>query len=43
LFHHYVVNKQDLVVRCNLIVSTTNNNTPMNRAVERVAKDYLSG
>jgi len=43
LFHHYVVNKQDQVVRCNLIVSTTNNNTPMNRAVERVAKDYLSG
>jgi NAD-reducing hydrogenase large subunit len=43
LFHHYVVNQQDLVVRCNLIVSTTNNNTPMNRAVERVAKDYLSG
>jgi len=43
LFHHYVVNKQDQVVRCNLIVSTTNNNMPMNRAVERVAKDYLSG
>jgi NAD-reducing hydrogenase large subunit len=31
------------VVRCNLIVSTTNNNTPMNRAVEGVARDYLSG
>jgi NAD-reducing hydrogenase large subunit len=38
-----VVNKQDQVVRCNLIVSTTNNNMPMNRAVERVARDYLSG
>lgn len=43
LFHHYVVNERDQVVRCNLIVSTTNNNTPMNRAVERVAEQYLNG
>ena len=43
LFHHYQVDKNDQVVRCNLIVSTTNNNTPMNRAVEGVARDYLSG
>jgi len=43
LFHHYQVNENDQVTRCNLIVSTTNNNTPMNRAVERVAQDYLSG
>ena len=43
LFHHYVVNDDDLVERCNLIVSTTNNNTPMNRAVEGVAREYLSG
>jgi NAD-reducing hydrogenase large subunit len=43
LFHHYQVNRNDQVVRCNLIVSTTNNNTPMNRAVERVARDYLTG
>jgi NAD-reducing hydrogenase large subunit len=27
----------------NLIVSTTSNNEPMNRAVEKVAKDYLCG
>jgi NAD-reducing hydrogenase large subunit len=27
----------------NLIVSTTSNNTPMNLAVEGVAKKYLSG
>jgi len=27
----------------NLIVSTTSNNTPMNRAVTSVAKEYLSG
>ncbi len=43
LFHHYRVDKNDQVVRCNLIVSTTNNNTPMNRAVEAVARTYLSG
>ncbi len=43
LFHHYRVDKNDQVVRCNLIVATTNNNTPMNRAVEEVARNYLSG
>jgi NAD-reducing hydrogenase large subunit len=43
LFHHYEVNENDQVVRCNLIVSTTNNNTPMNRAVEDVARNFLSG
>ena len=43
LFHHYKVNKNDQVVMANLIVSTTNNNEPMNRAVQKVAKDHLSG
>ncbi|HOW71260.1 MAG TPA: Ni/Fe hydrogenase subunit alpha [Phycisphaerae bacterium] len=43
LFHHYRVNDKDQVVMANLIVSTTNNNEPMNRAVEKVAKDHLSG
>jgi len=43
LFHHYEVDENDQIVRCNLIVSTTNNNTPMNRAVEKVARDYLDG
>ncbi len=43
LFHHYKVNAQDQVTMANLIVSTTNNNTPMNMAVQRVAQDYLSG
>ena len=28
---------------CNLIVSTTSNNEPMNRAVRGVAQEYLSG
>ena len=43
LFHHYKVNDADQVTLCNLIVSTTNNNTPMNLAVEKVARKYLSG
>lgn len=43
LFHHYKVNRDDQVVMANLIVSTTNNNEPMNRAVQRVAQDYLNG
>ena len=43
LFHHYRVNQNDEVTMCNLIVSTTNNNEPMNRAVTKVAKDYLTG
>ncbi len=43
LFHHYRVNKDDQVEMANLIVSTTNNNEPMNRAVQRVAEDHISG
>jgi len=43
LFHHYRVNKDDQIVMANLIVSTTSNNEPMNRAVQRVAEDKLSG
>jgi NAD-reducing hydrogenase large subunit len=43
LFHHYRVNENDQVVMANLIVSTTNNNEPMNRAVQKVAQDHLSG
>ncbi|MCE5278936.1 MAG: Ni/Fe hydrogenase subunit alpha [Planctomycetaceae bacterium] len=43
LFHHYKVNDDDQVTMCNLIVSTTSNNEPMNRAVQGVARDYLSG
>ncbi len=43
LIHHYHVNDDDLVTMCNLIVSTTHNNQPMNEAVRRVAKHYLSG
>lgn len=43
LFHHYKVDENDQVTMANLIVSTTSNNTPMNLAVEGVARKYLSG
>ena len=43
LFHHYRVNRNDEVTLCNLIVATTNNNEPMNRAVAKVARDFLTG
>ncbi|NQU79920.1 MAG: Ni/Fe hydrogenase subunit alpha [Bacteroidetes bacterium] len=43
LFHHYRINDQDLIEMANLIVSTTNNNTPMNKAVEIVAKEQMNG
>lgn len=43
LFHHYRINKDDQIEMANLIVSTTNNNTPMNRAVELVAKSHMNG
>jgi NAD-reducing hydrogenase large subunit len=43
LIHHYRVNRDDQVTMANLIVSTTHNNEAMNRAVQRVAEDYLSG
>jgi NAD-reducing hydrogenase large subunit len=43
LFHHYRVNENDQVTMGNLIVSTTSNNEAFNRAVDRVARDYLSG
>ena len=33
----------DLIKMANLIVSTTNNNEPMNRAVNYVAKTYMAG
>jgi NAD-reducing hydrogenase large subunit len=43
LFHHYRVNADDQITMANLIVSTTNNNEPMNRAVHWVAETVLSG
>ncbi len=43
LWHHYRVNSNDQIVMANLIVSTTQNNEPMNQAVRRVAQDHISG
>jgi NAD-reducing hydrogenase large subunit len=43
LFHHYEINGKDQISMANLIVSTTNNNQPMNNAVEQVAKNWMSG
>jgi NAD-reducing hydrogenase large subunit len=43
LMHHYRVDENDQVTMANLIVSTTHNNEPMNRAVQKVAQDHISG
>jgi NAD-reducing hydrogenase large subunit len=43
LIHHYRVNEDDVVVRANLIVSTTHNNQAMNESIRHVAKRYLNG
>jgi NAD-reducing hydrogenase large subunit len=43
LFHHYRVNANDQIEMANLIVSTTNNNEPMNRAVNHVARAMMNG
>jgi NAD-reducing hydrogenase large subunit len=43
LFHHYRIDDNDLIEMANLIVSTTNNNQPMNEAVGQVARKYVNG
>jgi NAD-reducing hydrogenase large subunit len=43
LFHHYKINDNDEITMANLIVSTTNNNEPMNQSVNFVAKRAMSG
>jgi len=43
LFHHYKINDNDQIEMCNLIVSTTNNNQPMNEAVNQVAVKMMTG
>ncbi len=43
LFHHYRIDDNDLIEMANLIVSTTNNNEPMNRAVNKTANDVMKG
>ena len=41
LIHHYRVNDKGMITKCNLIVSTTHNNDPMNKAVNWVAMNEL--
>jgi NAD-reducing hydrogenase large subunit len=43
LFHHYKIDENDQIVMANLIVSTTNNNEPMNHAVNMVARRVMTG
>jgi NAD-reducing hydrogenase large subunit len=43
LFHAYEVGPDDRMTRANLIVSTTNNNEPMNHAVAAVVRSHLAG
>lgn len=43
LFHHYEINDDDQITLANLIVSTTNNNEPMNQSVNRVAHSWMDG
>ncbi len=43
LFHHYKINDNDQIEMANLIVSTTNNNKPMNLAVLKVAEAQMNG
>jgi NAD-reducing hydrogenase large subunit len=43
LFHHYEINENDQITLANLIVSTTNNNQPMNTAVNLTAKSFMNG
>jgi NAD-reducing hydrogenase large subunit len=43
LIHHYRIDENDLIVRANLIVSTTHNNQAMNEAIRQVALEYLDG
>jgi len=43
LFHHYKINEYDQIIIANLIVSTTNNNQPINEAVTQVAQKIMKG
>jgi NAD-reducing hydrogenase large subunit len=43
LFHHYKIDDNDQIIMANLIVSTTNNNQPMNEAVNQVATKIMTG
>jgi NAD-reducing hydrogenase large subunit len=42
LTHRYEVDEQGMITRCNLIVSTTNNNDALNKAVRWVVNNVIS-
>ena len=43
LIHHYEVDEKGVLERVNLIVATGHNNYAMNKGVEQVARDYITG
>ncbi|GAB6039206.1 Ni/Fe hydrogenase subunit alpha [Fundidesulfovibrio butyratiphilus] len=43
LIHHYEVDEQGVVTKVNLIVATGHNNYAMNKGVEAVAREYITG
>ena len=43
LIHHYKVDEKGSITKCYLIVSTTQNNEPMNEAVRWVAQNVIDG
>jgi NAD-reducing hydrogenase large subunit len=43
LLHHYEIDGDGLVVKANLIVSTTSNNQVLNESIRQVAITYLDG
>jgi NAD-reducing hydrogenase large subunit len=43
LFHHYLVDKDGLLQKVNLLIATGQNNLAMNRTVAQIARHYLRG
>jgi len=41
LFHHYEVDDNGLVTKCNLLIATGQNNLAMNKAVEQTARRFV--
>ena len=43
LFHHYHVDDDGKILKCNLIIATGQNNLAMNQTVLQIAKHYIDG
>lgn len=43
LYHHYEVDDDGLITRVNLLIATGQNNMAMNRAVQQVARHFITG